>query len=389
MSAHRQLLRTILLGSIAALAIFPAGAQARRLTVLHSFAGSPGDGAYPYNNVTFDAAGNLYGAANLGGSANSGAGFEIAPDGTETILHSFDGAAGGSDPNGGVTIDPKTGDLYGTTTFGGSGSCRNGCGVLYRLKQDGTYTVLHTFNVGKDGSWPVGCPVRDRKGNLYGVATAAGPNGGGTVYEFSAAGKFAVLHAFADSDGFSPQGTLIRDGSGNLYGVTNSGGADEYGTVFALARDGTLATLYSFTGGDDGGYPVGGLARDQAGNLYGATNLAGNGSTPYGTVFELAPDGTLATLYAFAGAMDGGFPEGNVLEIRGKIYGTTSWGGADEDGVVYGVDVASRTETVLQSFSGKNGATPQAGLTRNSRYLYGTASGGGADDLGVVFRLKK
>jgi uncharacterized repeat protein (TIGR03803 family) len=389
MTANRKLFRNVLLGSAFALAALTAGAQARSYAVLHNFAGSPNDGSYPYNPVSFDKAGDLFGATNLGGSANAGTIFEITPDGTETVLHSFDGASGGSDPNAGVTVDPSNGDLFGSTTFGGNGSCRNGCGVLYELASDGTYTVLHTFNVGKDGSWPVGSPVRDQQGNLYGVAGGGGPNSGGTVFEYSAKAKFSVLHAFGGSDGFQPVGSLMQDKTGNLYGATNSGGADEYGTVFKLTPKGKLTTLYSFTGGADGGYPTGGLDRDKAGNLYGATNLAGNGTTPNGTMFKLASDGTLTTLYTFTGGTDGGYPAGSILQSNGKLYGTTTGGGAHGDGVVYEVDTVSGTEKVLHGFSGDDGSTPQAGLTKEHDFLYGTASGGGTDNLGVVFRVKR
>lgn len=389
MRIRQMLFRGALLGSALALAAFAANAQARGFAVLHSFAGAPDDGSYPYNPVTFDSSGDILSAANLGGSANAGVIFEIAPNGTETVLHSFDGASGGSDPNAGVTLDPSTGNIYGTTTFGGSGSCRNGCGVLYELAANGTYTVLRTFNVSKDGEWPVGTLLRDKSGNLFGIAGGGGANTGGTVFEYSASGSFSVLHAFAGSDGFQPVGNLIADKAGNIYGATNSGGADQYGTVYKLATDGTLTTLYSFTGGADGGYPTGGLARDKAGNLYGATNLAGNGPAPYGTVFKLAPDGTLTTLYTFQGSTDGGFPAGSVLRSHGKLYGTTTWGGANDDGVVYEVDPAKGTEKVLHSFAGSDGSVPQAGLTEKGIRLYGTASGGGADNLGAVFSLKR
>ena len=385
---HHKLFHAALLASAFSLAGFAPDARAGAFAVLHDFAGPPGDGSYPYNNVTFDAAGDILGASNLGGAENDGTIFKIAADGTETVLYSFPGGNDGYDPNGGVTLDPKTGDLYGTTTFGANGGCRNGCGVLYELAANGKYSVLRAFNPSSDGQWPVGTLVRDRKGNLFGVAGGGGPDNGGTVYEYSAGGKFTVLHAFGGSDGFQPVGNLILDRDGNLYGVTNSGGADEYGTVFELSPKGKLTTLYSFTGGNDGGYPTGGVDRDKAGNLYGATNLAGNGPTPYGTVYKLAPNGALTTLYAFAGGNDGGWPAGNVLMVQGKVYGTTTSGGADEDGVVYAVDAARGTEKVVHSFSGNDGAVPQSGLTRNGKRFYGAASGGGADALGVVYALK-
>jgi uncharacterized repeat protein (TIGR03803 family) len=388
MTIRRTPLHTALLGSIFALALCAGNAEAKSYHVMHDFAGPPSDGSYPYNNVTAGAHHVFYGATNLGGSANSGTIFELGAGNKETVLHSFDGGNGGSDPNGGVTVDPS-GNIYGTTTFGGDGgACRNGCGVLYELAANGTYTVLHAFDPASDGQWPVGTLVRDKKGDLFGVAGGGGANEGGTVFEYSAAGAFSVLHAFgASGDGFQPVGNLLRDKKGDFYGVTNSGGADQYGVVFKLTPKGKLTTLYSFTGGNDGGYPTGGLARDKDGDLYGATNLAGNGSTPYGTVFKLAPGGALTTLYVFQGGNDGGYPSGNVVLHQGKVYGTTTWGGAEEDGVIYGVDAATGTETILHSFAGSDGASPQSGLTVKNGRFYGAAAGGGTDSLGVMFEV--
>jgi uncharacterized repeat protein (TIGR03803 family) len=389
MPTLRTLFRASALISAVALATFATNAQANDYTVLHTFAGGPSDGLFPFNNVSFDNAGNLYGTANLGGSANDGVIYKITPDGTYSILHSFNGGDGGSDPNAGVTINPVTGDLYGTTTFGGPGACREGCGLLYKLTASGEFTVLHNFDDTDDGRYPAGQLLSDAQGNIFGVATSGGPGVGGTIFEYSANGTFSVLHAFADSDGFEPQGNLLMDRKGNLYGATNSGGANEFGTVFRLSKKNKLTTLYTFMGGNDGGFPVGGLDRDKQGNLYGATNLAGNGSTPFGTVFKLAPDGTLTTLYAFTGGADGGYPNGNVLLVKGKLYGTTTGGGTHDDGVAYDIDPAGGPETVLHHFSESHGASPQDGLVKAHGLLYGTASGGGADDAGVVFSLKK
>jgi uncharacterized repeat protein (TIGR03803 family) len=389
MFSSRVVLTSMLLGSVALIGVGHS-AQARSYTVLHEFAGAPNDGAFPYNDVTFDDAGVLYGTTNLGGSSNNGTIFKLTPSGTYTVLHSFDGGATGSDPNAGVTIDPTSGDLYGTTTFGGMASCRNSCGIFYRLAADGTYTVLHSFDNADDGQYPAGLLIRDKLGTIFGSTTSGGPNGGGTVFSYNAKGKFKMVHAFGGVDGFSPQGRLLRGQSGELYGVTMQGGANGYGTAYKMAPGGNrFSVLYSFTGGADGGYPSGGLDRDKAGNLYGATNLAGNGATPNGTVFKLAPDGTLTTLYAFSGGADGLFPAGNILLNHGKIYGTTTGGGQDEDGVVYAVDLASGNENVVHSFADTDGAGPQAGLTRRQGVLYGAASGGGANGVGVLYRIEK
>ncbi|HEY3638029.1 MAG TPA: choice-of-anchor tandem repeat GloVer-containing protein [Rhizomicrobium sp.] len=387
MLSVRRFIRSAILGS--SVCTLAASAHAKALTVLHDFAGPPGDGSFPYNPVTIGPGGTIYGATNLGGSANSGIIFKLAKDGTETLLHSFDGGSGGSDPNAGVTLDPKTGNIYGTATFGGGEGCRNGCGVFYELAADGTYTVIHSFTGGSDGENPAGSLVRDRQGNYYGLATSGGPNGGGMVFKYTGKGGLKVLHGFGGSDGFQPQGSLLLDKSGTLYGVTESGGADDYGVVYRLGTNGKgFSVLYSFTGGADGGYPSGGLASDKAGNLYGATNLAGNGQDPNGTVFRLAPDGSVTTLYVFTGGADGGYPAGDVLQSGGKIYGTTTGGGADQDGVVYAVDAVKGGEKVVHSFTGDDGAGPQAGLTEYHKRLYGTAGGGGTDNYGVVFRMK-
>ena len=125
--------------------------------------------------------------------------------------------------------------------------------------------------------------------------------GCGTVFKLAADGTETVLHAFAgQGDGAEPAGGLVEDQAGNLYGTTNLQGAAgcmvEYdlgcGTVFKLAPNGTETVLHSFAGGADGAYPYGGLVADGSGNLYGTT-LQGGGSNcsgnSCGTVFKLKP----------------------------------------------------------------------------------------------------
>jgi uncharacterized repeat protein (TIGR03803 family) len=179
-----QRLAAVTAMSVAAIS-FGATAQAEThakvYTVLHDFAGPTGDGARPFSGVTSDSAGNLYGTTYDGGASNNGTIYKIAPGGSFTLLHSFDGAAGGAHPQAGVTIDKATGDLYGVTESGGNfaGECSGvGCGTLYKLAANGTFSVLHAFQgAPNDGRYPRWDMIRDRKGNLYGVTAAGGTLG--------------------------------------------------------------------------------------------------------------------------------------------------------------------------------------------------------------------
>ncbi len=154
--------------------------------VLHSFTGSDGDGAAPYaGSLTFDTAGNLYGTTSAGGSVNSGTIFELTnPTShvTESILYSFPGRSSGSAPYTGVIFDSE-GNLYGTASFGGSG----GDGTIFSLKNvNGQWTesVLNTFN-GSNGSEPIGNIVFGAAGELYGTASSGGAHGVGEIFEIA------------------------------------------------------------------------------------------------------------------------------------------------------------------------------------------------------------
>jgi uncharacterized repeat protein (TIGR03803 family) len=353
-------------------------------TMLHDFAGPSGDGANSGAAVTLDSLGNIYGTTDYGGANNAGAIFQLAPDGTQTLLHSFGGTGDGSLPDGAVTMDPSTGDMYGGTEEGGS----SGYGVIYKLAADGTYTVLHSFDGINEGSWLRGHLLRDKRGNFYGTAVFGGANADGTVFKYSASGQLTVLHTFDGTDGEYPEHGVIRDQSGNFYGVTAFGGANGDGTVYEIAKDGTFSTLYSFTGGDDGFIPDGGLARDKGGNLYGSTEAAG--AYRSGAVFRLAPDGTLTTLYSFTGGADGSNPEGDMLRVGTNLYSTTSGGGDSTClcGTVFEIK-ANGTAGVLHTFVGGDGGGSTAGLTMSNSTFYGTTTSYGADGFGVVFSVTK
>jgi uncharacterized repeat protein (TIGR03803 family) len=351
-------------------------------TVMHNFGGPPSDGANSGAEVTLDKSGNIYGTTDYGGAYGSigyGTIFEIAKGGTESLVHSFGSGSDGMNPDGAVTIT-SSGDMYGTTIGGGTG----GNGVIYELAADGTYSVLHSFAT-NEGSFLRGRLVQDKKGNFYGTALFGGADTDGTVFEYTTKGKLKVLHTFDSNDGAFPEHGVVMDKDGNLYGVTAYGGTSDNGSIYEVAKDGTFTSLYSFTGGADGSFLYGSLAIDQDGNLYG--NAENGGANSYGTVFKLAPNGTLTVLYNFTNGADGGFPEGDTLLMGKGLYSTTTTGGANGQGGVYEVTLTGKEKT-LADFSNTNGNYYSAGVTPSGKMFYGTAEYGGPNDNGTVFSLK-
>ena len=192
---------------------------------------------------------------------------------------------------------------------------------------------------------------------------------------------YKVLHQFhGKADGDYPVAGVIRDAAGNLYSTTSSGGTYDYGVVFKVDTTGKETVLYNFTGGADGAYPYAGVVLDAAtGNLYGTTNQGGEGTCGCGVVFKLDTTGKETVLYTFTGGTDGGLPYAGVIrDAAGNLYGTTYDGGTGDQGVVFKLDTNGK-ETVLHAFTGKaDGGFPFAGLLRDAEgNLYGTTYGGG------------
>ncbi len=359
-----------------------------QFSVLYNFTGGY-DGWSPNTGIVEDAAGNLYGTTNSGGSSYSGTLWEYSASGL-SVLHAFSGGADGGYPNSGVVMD-SSGVLYGATQFGGLKTGYAGSGVVYRFAPGGPETVLFTFPGGGSGAQPAGVVALDSSGNLYGAATSGGPALLGLVYEVSSSGTETTLYSFAGPvDGSTPQTGVIRDSSGNFYGVTYTGGADNRGVVYKIGASGTEKILHTFTGGADGGTPYGQLLRDSSGNLYGTTEAGGNYGA--GTVFEITAAGEETVLYHFTGGDDGSGPEGGLVrDAAGNFYGTTAYGGGGNCfsgcGVVFKLTPAG-VETVLSAFNGTAGAYPRGTLSRDAAgNLYGITNGGGPDSAGTVFKV--
>ncbi|MGO9168439.1 MAG: choice-of-anchor tandem repeat GloVer-containing protein [Candidatus Sulfotelmatobacter sp.] len=264
-----------------------------------------------------------------------------------------------------------------------------------------TYTVIHSFGSGTDGSNPTGLTLAEYLG-ILGVTQEGGSSGHGTAYSLTRPpdGEWTetILHSFSGTDGSDPFGVPEGSGISTIYGSTFGGGAHDYGTVFRIAR-GVFTDIYNFcaaSGCSDGAYPLGVLpCIPKAGDtlvICGTTE--GGGADGKGAVFEVSPTtGVNTVVHSFAGGTDGAFPNGGLVsnnEGGAPLYGTTNEGGTNSLGTVFKMDTSTNTETVLHSFSGPpDGEYPLAGLLMNlsTGNLYGTTQYGGTHGYGTVFEV--
>ena len=275
---------------------------------LYNFGGfANGDGFYPTSGLVSDSAGNLYGTTAFGGLGSApGTVFQLTPASnetwTETILHQFSGGEGGFSPSG--LIRDSKGNLYGV-----AGGGTTGAGMIFELSPntDGTWSFHSVYSFCSrencsDGGGPEGITL-DSQNNLYGVAAYGGTvpcwssdTGCGTIFKLvrgiGDAWVLDLLHSFCTEsgcpDGAQPWGAPTQQSDGTLYGLTFLGGNTNQGTVFKLVQTSTawvLTSLYSFCPSfpysfcTDGRYPVGKLALDRSGNLYGTTASGGQAGT--------------------------------------------------------------------------------------------------------------
>ena len=347
--------------------------------------------------------GSFYGTTNQGG-ANGGTGlgtvFKMTPGGKLTTVYTFcvHQCTDGSLPFAGLVLSTD-GNFYGTTTLGGV----NKFGTVFKLTPRGKLTTLYSFCAltnCADGSEPLVGLTEATDGDFYGTTWVGGTNGAGTVFKITPRGKLTTLYSFCAQtncpDGANPSAGLFQAANGEFYGTTSYGGANQAGTVFRMSRAGTLTNVYTFCPQrpcTDGYEPQGTLIQAH-GNFYGTTFYGGANNE--GTVFKVTPEGVLTVMYSFCaqtGCADGSNPAAGVIQANnGNFYGTSSAGvtrGSNHGyGTVFEI-TAEGTLTTLHTFDYYNdGAGPLGGLLQATNgTLYGTTPIGGADFNGTIFRL--
>ncbi len=342
---------------------------------LYSFAGQS-DGSGPASRVVFGPLGNLYGTTtsglggDCGGAGGCGTVYSLTItsqpcqtfcDWAYNLVWTFGGGVNGTDPYGDLAVDPSTGDVYGTTRYGGANqNCGTttgsttllGCGIAYEVTPSGKYmwseSKLYDFGSGADGKEPYGGVIADSADNLYGTAFEGGSNGYGRVFQLKPGSQWTenVIYNFAqgNGDGRFPFAGVFADSSLDLYGITADGASGGNGAAFELVNNNngtwgfqSLYNLSGTTGNVDGAR--GNLVTDGHGNFYGTQQYGG--ADGYGYVFKLSCTSscTLQDIHDFIGT-DGAVPYGTLaLRVNGGhtyLYGTTYGGGNSGNGCTTG-----------------------------------------------------
>jgi uncharacterized repeat protein (TIGR03803 family) len=378
--------------------------------VLYTFTGTTATGSH--SALVQGTDGNFYGTTSNGGAANVGTVYRMTASGDVTVLHEFAGGSSDGATPLAALIQARDGNFYGTTSAGGTANA----GTVFRMTPSGTVMILHDFVGGSgDGATPQAPLIQATDGNLYGTTTVGGSLDVGTAFRMTPFGETTLLHSFTGptssctilpsqqlppcppegTEGRFPAAALIQASDGNFYGITSGGGGTNSpstssatllnGTIFRMTPGGVVTTLKSFVYGITlccrGSFPRGSLVQAIDGNLYGRTSESlGSSSHDSGTVFRLNPING-----GFAIVGEGGQTNSNLIQATDWNFYGQSWTSFNGSAVFRITPRGVRT--VLHV-----GASNQVGSTllqAADGNFYGTLDGPASLDPGAasVFRL--
>jgi uncharacterized repeat protein (TIGR03803 family) len=385
--ARASILRSNLLVA-AVLACVAALAQAQTVSTVYTFTGGTTGAANPnYVTLVQGTSGALYGTSYNGGSKSEGTFFSVTTSGAFTLLYSFGTATkDGTWPTGGLTLGTD-GNFYGTTNLGGSSSQ----GTIFKMTTAGVETILHNFNSATDGAFPFGPPIEASNGDFYGTASGGGKDEG-LVYQITSTGTYTTIFTFSGTNGAVPIAPPVQGVDGYLYVVASVGGGEGCGAVAKISTAGVLDNYYSFPCQDGGGgaNPIGPLVQAASGNFYSTTEAGGTNGQ--GTIYQITTGLVATVLYNFgASVTDGADPSsGLLLATDGNYYGSTEAGGTYDDGILFNTSTAGAYDD-LYSFNNSANQTQESPLAppvqATNGTLYGVTEFGGTDNKGTVYSL--
>src|SRR6478735_1447086 len=320
------------------------------------------------------------GLTSNGGPGGRGTAFSIKSNGTNfAITKAF--ADWGKTPNGDLFLNTD-GDFYGMTYTGGTYTY----GSIFKVTSAGVITILRQLNYATDGANPYGELTKGNDGNFYGMCSAGGTNGAGTIFKITPTGIFTVLRHLSSADGSNPHGHLVLAPDGNFYGATYAGGAFGYGTIFKITAAGTLTVLHSLSSATDGANCYGSLVRGSDGLFYGITY--GGGTNGMGTIFKITSTGTYTVLHNMINA-DGVHSQSDLIQATdGNFYGMAYSGGSNFQGTIFKITSTGIFTVIRNLSSTTDGQAPYGALVQGTDgLLYGMNSGGGANSSGTVFKI--
>ncbi|HMQ67692.1 MAG TPA: T9SS type A sorting domain-containing protein [Ignavibacteria bacterium] len=323
----------------------------------------------------------MYGMTSLGGENGFGTIFKIMPDGSNFIkILDFNGVANGREPIGSLYYDGTF--LYGVTQKGGT----NDFGTVFKILPDGNgFLKLKDFTGMPDGWRPKFCTLVSDGTYLYGTTIAGGTNDFGSVFKIKPDGSdySIILNISGGLNGENIYGSLILDGT-YLYGMTELGGSNGVGTIFKIITDGTgYLKLFDFQSVLSGSVPLGSLYLD-GGYLYGMTSLGGTNNE--GVIFKIMTDGTGFTKLLDFDGTNGGSPYGSLILQGTFLYGLTSSNGANNAGTLFKINTDGSGFVTIKDFIGTDGTFPFGSLITEGNFLYGMTSGGGQFGRGTIFK---
>ncbi len=335
------------------------------------------NGSYPLGSFA-ESGGKLYGMTNQGGANGGGVIFEWSPT-TNAYVKKIDlSSSMGRTPYGNLLL--SGGKFYGMTSSGGN----TFEGVIFEWDPLTNIYTKKIDMVNATGSAPYGSFAANGT-KLCGMTRNGGANSAGVIFEWDPATNIYTKKIDLNiSTGSSPYGNLAYS-SGNFYGITYGGGASSNGVIFEWNPLTNVYTKKIDLNATRGTYPYGSLAL-YGGKFYGVAEQGGITLTASGTLFEWDPATNIfTTKRSFRHAVDGQTPSGNVTPYNGKIYGTTLFGGTNDQGVIFEMDLSSGVFSRKYDFISSSGKFPNGVLSMYAGKFYGAASQGGNSNEGALF----